>query len=295
MIRAIASKNCRSAHSRIQKECAILNGYNGNSMYYVPYGTVQLPEDSNMYSGEIIFEWVAIGTRSIDQTPLVQSCLNGLIVPKSETDPISYLNKRIRVVGFSIADALWNAQTPAHSDDPVAVLAGYMSIRNTGPHIIRAGDLVMWQFPALDRKEQLPLDRFATMSRSRRVLETVPFTSTASKASVIDDSSIKTIIASKLCVTLTDYITQHMLKAALNGITDAATITLITQNLTNVKNKMFDADENTGFKLLIPISTLIVSQFSSKIMAVAQSDGIPGQLFDIVGTPTSSSMLNRHF
>jgi hypothetical protein len=142
-------------------------------------------DDRNIYGGEMMFEQIKGGApRSTTHDPLVRSCCNGWMSsykPRANGDDDDYddqlaeFREQIRLTGYARLTSIWNAEVGMQTTSPVAVLAGTMTIPNTGPFQIQTGDIIVCipPWPGMTTS-QAPKDYATPMTQGRRVLQTVP-------------------------------------------------------------------------------------------------------------------------
>ena len=151
--------------------------------YLVPYPDTSNPSDATVCRGDILFQMIG-GPYSEDsksQQPMVRSILNGLAVSKESVKnapgwegQVQNLKKRMRVIGVSREDVVFDNENPGLTANPVAVIQGLATITNTGEINIKPGDKIFAKLPGEKRRNQKPLHNGASFTAARRVLETTP-------------------------------------------------------------------------------------------------------------------------
>lgn len=338
MMQAIASKNCRNAGVQVLEETRLMEQNNGNGMNTSFYPTNIPLTDRHIYAGELLVTRRDTNSRPRDQHPHARSCVNGMLVSKADNDNdggYAELSQNLIVLGFSIGDALWSDISPLQSGDPVAVISGYLSTRNTSLFPIQAGDAIMAVLPSFGRRPQLPMDNFAPMSKSRRVMETRPLQAMGNIVLLTDMKKLmKTdMMQSLMAVMLAPFMnlmmqqipTEHdesegakivRVLAAMKDSFKEATVKevfnpdkhkdltkgLVKMTCTELSKVRVDCSTPTVaepalesmFKKLTPVSAMIASHFTSKMVGVAQTAAAPGVLFDIMATPATTSLLSEY-
>jgi len=148
--------NCLHDTNGILSDHLLLNRDNAQKQYLAPYGTTSDAANRSIIAGEIMFEVKAYNQGS--QQPKTRSCLTGLLITnhfKNDAERTKYeIWKRLRVVGIAKKTALFNKSGAV--EDPVAVVAGLITILNTGKASVRRGDWIMASLPDLKSSRAKP-------------------------------------------------------------------------------------------------------------------------------------------
>jgi hypothetical protein len=243
-----------------------------NGSAYVYVYPDQNPEFASVLDGEILFEAISDSPKS-DGDPFLQSCLNFISVPSSIGTSIEkqqeQLWKNINVTGIVKIGNAYRKEYQA--DDPVAIISGSCPVRNTGPFVVRTGNLI-FAMPPTRGHDQSPTDEDYAHS-SRRVLATIPHTKLDEFKIVSPNSSIESL-AYVLKISH-DYLESHELQNENEN--KIATVQ-------DTRNKLMNCLHN--YKLMSMYSGLTP-------IGIAMSSANPGGMFDAIISPGILNMFSK--
>lgn len=138
------------------------------------------PNDHMIAFGDVLFQLKNMSGGF--GNPIVRSSLQGIVPqgvpppPGSDTDlRIGTLMDDIIIVGFSGKTCIPNQRALSHTENPIALVCGHITIVNVSQDEWRAGDTLIACLPAKGRiNTQAPNDGSLNVTALRRVVEPVP-------------------------------------------------------------------------------------------------------------------------
>ena len=127
-----------------------------------------IPSDHTIREGDVLYRRKRARIANPDQNPAVRTTTNGAEIPRNgERTETQFMNDYV-VVGTSRKTTTY-ASGSTHGGDPVAVVHGITTVRNTGEESIRAGDCVEWYLTKNEAFSQYGDAWVAGFSRIRNV------------------------------------------------------------------------------------------------------------------------------
>lgn len=257
------------------------------AMHITPYPHSGEAADLNVHTGEMLFTLNDPSSGHL-HAPATFSCLNGLSVPKtSEFDGKSpdeqmelareILSEQIVWCGPSCTEAIYDTQIPGNTPIAVPVAHGAMSILNTGPDMIRQGDILCVDLPEVkDGGSMNPRDGafYWDVSTIRKLGKVGPMSKNTSPVSMrtfekwLNTDEFKDMLA------------------VFGGNVESIKALYATMTL---------ADKRTYVKTVCaalgPVANTLVTQRTSKAFGVAMTNAKTGYFCDAMITPVINQIM----
>ncbi len=169
--------NCTYASQQIELEMKGLSGGPLADPLYKPSSSIN---DHMVAFGEVLFQLKnMVGGYG---NPVVRSSLQGIVPPGTAPgpgNPIDYrigdLMDEIVIIGLAGKTCIPNQRVLSHTENPVALVGGHVTIVNVSPDEWRTGDTLIACLPKKDRiNTQAPNDGSLQVTALRRIIEPVP-------------------------------------------------------------------------------------------------------------------------
>lgn len=169
--------NCTYASQQIELEMKGLSGGPLADPLYKPSSSIN---DHMVAFGEVLFQLKnMVGGYG---NPVVRSSLQGIVPPGTAPGPGNPIDHRIGdlmdeivIIGLAGKTCIPNQRVLSHTENPVALVGGHVTIVNVSPDEWRTGDTLIACLPKKDRiNTQAPNDGSLQVTALRRIIEPVP-------------------------------------------------------------------------------------------------------------------------